>query len=127
MSDPDAPGYWDHEDDRDDPGPPAAALAVSVIRQDTQALIGWAASVRGQVWADRLGMAMVAAASAGWEWERAAREACRLILRPGGEPRELTEAARPPVQRASGPSAPPAEWRQARKALAARQEDAEAS
>lgn len=70
-------------------------------------LLAFAAAARGEEWADELALALTACANAGWAWERAARQACQLILADGAQPRELRDAARVPAKAAPGGTPPP--------------------
>lgn len=92
---------------------PAAEPAILPALPELLAL---AAAVRGQDWADRLAPAMVGARDAGWDWERAGRFASDLIFSRDGDPKDLTDAAKPANRRETG-TPPPADYRAARQAL----------
>ena len=116
MSDPDA--RWGHDDE--DCWTPDADRKPDELQMATAELLELAGAVRGHRWRDDLAPALVAAQSAGWDWPRRARLACRLIFDPQGEPRSLSDASRDPVARDERKaSEPPAEWRAARQALEA--------
>lgn len=89
------------------------------IQRAQPELLALASAVRGEDWADDLALAMAAAHSAGWPWERAADYACRLMFRADAHPRDLTQAVRDPKARTE-PSEPTGEWAAARAALAER-------
>jgi hypothetical protein len=116
MSDPDGPSYWDHEDDRAEPWPPPDPAEPGALMMATPELLELARAVRGHDWSARLAPALVAAVDAGWDWARRGRTASLLIFDPEGDPRSITEAARNPVQRVGGPSAPSSEYRKLREA-----------
>lgn len=81
-------------------------------------LLALAAKVRDQDWARHLDGALTAAATAGWDWRRAGREACRLIFgTDDAEPREIIDATRNPLDNPR-PAAPEAKERLAAEARA---------
>lgn len=117
MSDPDARGYWDHSDDRDDPWPPRECPDASPVAEDTPALLAFAAAIRGATWSAQLGAAMVAASDAQWSWKRGAAMALRLLLDEDAEPRMMSDATRDPLHPQPSRSEPSVEWREARARL----------
>ncbi|MEU6709946.1 hypothetical protein ABZ897_00590 [Nonomuraea sp. NPDC046802] len=80
------------------------------IRRAVPALIALAANVRPDWNETELQSAIVAAATAGWEWPRVLVEVVRLLVDPNGSPRDLREASRDPLKLSRSP-APGAEIR----------------
>jgi hypothetical protein len=66
------------------------------IRRAVPALIALAGAVRPDWQEDDLQAAIVAAATAGWDWPRVLVEVVRLLVDPEGSPRDLREASRDP-------------------------------
>lgn len=71
----------------------------SNVRPALAELIALAAAVRPDWDATALRDALVACHTAGWAWTRTLRETVRLLCDPESEPRDLTMAARNPLQR----------------------------
>ena len=90
------------------------------IRRAVPALIALATHVRPDWDEPDLQAAIVAAATAGWDWPRVLVEVVRLLVDPDGSPRDLREASRDPLK-ASRPPEPGTEARGAelaRRAMA---------
>ncbi|MFB4280813.1 hypothetical protein ACBJ59_36375 [Nonomuraea sp. MTCD27] len=90
------------------------------IRRAVPALIALATGVRPDWNETDLQSAIVAAATAGWEWSRVLVEVVRLLVDPDGSPKDLREASRDPLK-AGRPPEPGTEVRGAelaRRALA---------
>lgn len=68
------------------------------IRRAVPALVALAATVRPDWDESDLQAAIVAAATAGWEWPRVLVEVVRLLVDPEGSPRDLREACRDPLK-----------------------------
>ncbi|MEV0382336.1 hypothetical protein [Nonomuraea sp. NPDC050643] len=68
------------------------------IRRAVPALIALAANVRPDWNESDLQSAIVAAATAGWDWPRVLVEVVRLLVDPDGSPRDLREASRNPLK-----------------------------
>ncbi|MFC4006565.1 hypothetical protein ACFOY2_04990 [Nonomuraea purpurea] len=76
---------------------------VPEIRRAVPALVALSLAVRPDWQETDLRSAIVAAATAGWEWPRVLVEVVRLLVDPDGSPRDLREASRDPLK----PSRPP--------------------
>lgn len=62
-------------------------------------LVALASAMRPDWDSEDLGMAILAASQAGWEWERIAREVWRLLWIEDGAPASLRAACRSPLDR----------------------------
>jgi hypothetical protein len=67
------------------------------IHRAVPALIALALHVRPDWQEDDLQAAIVAAATAGWDWPRVLVEVVRSLVDPNGTPRDLREASRGPL------------------------------
>lgn len=95
-----------------------AADEQPTIRRAVPALVVLALDVRPDWQETDLRSAIVAAATAGWDWPRVLVEVVRLLIDPDGSPRDLREASRDPLKATAAP-APGAEARGAELARAA--------
>lgn len=73
------------------------------IRRAVPALIVLALDVRPDWQEIELRSAIIAAATAGWDWPRVLVEVVRLLVDPNGSPRDLREASRDPLKATAAP------------------------
>lgn len=73
------------------------AAELPEVRRAVVPLVALAVEVRPDWQRADLQGAIVSAASAGWDWPRVLVEVARLLTDPSATPRDLVEAARPPI------------------------------
>lgn len=93
-------------------------MTYTVIRPAQRELVALAAAVREDWNAQAINGAVIAAANAGWSWERTLVTLAVLMTTDDGEPRDLLEATRDPRQRPTGCGTDPnAEYMAAKNAM----------
>lgn len=79
-----------------------------VLAEDQAGLLAWAEGERGPDFAEQLGAAIVGARDAGWDWDRIAPMAARLVT--SGHAHEMTDAVRTFRRDQQHPPANPHAW-----------------